>query len=321
MAGDEEEQDTRPVGFWHRDLNETRKYVVKKWIITTLILSIAILSILSIYWGVLFHVEQNLSSLVVWVVDFDAQVAPYTDTTPIVGPEIVKAAEALIAPEGALGWGSLPASDFGYDPMEVRRRVWEFGAWAAVIINANATALLQNAVQNGNTTYDPIGIAQIIYVQARDETTYANYITPQLLQFQSSVTAMFGQQWAAQAGDQAATNPAILTNIRNNPQAISPAIGFSTFNLRPFTPPVATPAVSIAPTPVVEASRQLLFDLHSRIGLNFGILFTWVAINTLFFPFCCYFMRWQTLRSQEKTMDKRGNAKEDSESKGPEETG
>jgi len=95
-----------------------------------LILSIAILSILSIYWGVLFHVEQNLSSLVVWVVDFDAQVAPYTDTTPIVGPEIVKAAEALIAPEGALGWGSLPASDFGYDPMEVRRRVWEFGAWA-----------------------------------------------------------------------------------------------------------------------------------------------------------------------------------------------
>ena len=90
-----------------------------------------------------------------------------------------------------------------------------------------------------------MGIAQIIYVQARDETTYANYITPQLLQFQSSVTAMFGQQWAAQVGDQAATNPAILTNIRNNPQTISPAIGFSTFNLRPFTPPVATPAVSI----------------------------------------------------------------------------
>jgi len=38
MAGDEEEQDTRPVGFWHRDLNETRKYVVKKWIITSMFL-------------------------------------------------------------------------------------------------------------------------------------------------------------------------------------------------------------------------------------------------------------------------------------------
>ncbi|TGO33347.1 hypothetical protein BHYA_0251g00140 [Botrytis hyacinthi] len=469
MANDEEEQDTRPVGFWHRDLNATRKYVVKKWIITTFILSIAILSILSIYWSVLFHVEQNLSSLVVWVVDFDAQVAPYTDTTPIVGPEIVKAAEALIAPKGALGWGSLPASDFGYDPMEVRRRVFEFGAWAAVIINANATALLQDAVQNGNSTFDPMGIAQIVYVQARDETTYANYVTPQLLQFQSSVTAMFGQQWAAQVADQAAANPAILTNIRNSPQAISPAIGFSTFNLRPFTPPVATPAVSIGLiyliiisffsfsfylpvhtkyiTPqghrplhfyqmviwrwlatvvayfflslfysllslafqipfstghksitsvesataygkgtfvvfwmlnwvgmgalgiacenvtmiigqpwtalwlvfwvitnvstsfysidlapkffhwgyawplhnIVEASRQLLFDLHSRIGLNFGVLFAWVAINTLLFPFCCYFMRWQTLKGEEKTMDKRGNAKEDSETKGAEE--
>lgn len=38
MANDEEEQDTRPVGFWHRDLNETRKYVVKKWIITSMFL-------------------------------------------------------------------------------------------------------------------------------------------------------------------------------------------------------------------------------------------------------------------------------------------
>ncbi|KAF7866702.1 hypothetical protein EAF04_005544 [Stromatinia cepivora] len=462
----EQEQDTRPVGFWHRELCGVRRFVVRKWIVTTIILSAAILSILSIYWGALFHVEQNLSSLVVWVVDFDAQVAPYTDTTPIVGPEIVKAAEALIAPSGSLGWGSLPASDFGFDPMEVRRRVYDFKAWAAVIINANATALLQDAVQNGNTTFDPLGIAQIIYVEARDETTHANYITPHLLQFQSTVTSMFSQQWTSQVLEQAATDTSILTNIRNTPQAISPAIGFSTFNLRPFAPPVATPAVSIGLiyliiisffsfsfylpvhtkyiTPeghrpmhfyqliiwrwlatiiayfflslfyslislafqipfssghksitmvenhataygkgtfvvfwmlnwvgmaalgiacenvtmiigqpwtalwlvfwvitnvstsfylidlapkffywgyawplhnIVEASRQLLFDLHSRIGLNFGVLFAWVAINSVLFPFCCYFMRWNTLKGQQKTMDKRGNAKEDSEVK------
>lgn len=90
-----------------------------------------------------------------------------------------------------------------------------------------------------------MGAAQIVYVQARDETTYSNYIIPQLLQFQSSVTSMFGQQWASQVLDQAATDDSIMTNIRNTPQAVSPAIGFSTFNLRPFTPPVSTPAVSI----------------------------------------------------------------------------
>jgi hypothetical protein len=30
----------------------------------------------------------------------------------------------------------------------------------------------------------------------------------------------------------------------------------------------------------VEASRQILFGLHSRIGLNFGVLFAWAAVNT-----------------------------------------
>lgn len=52
--------------------------------------------------------------------------------------------------------------------------------------------------------------------------------------------------------------------------------------------------------PVVEASRSLLFDLHSRIGLNFGVLFAWAAVNSLFFPFCCYFMRWKTQRAKKE---------------------
>lgn len=58
---------------------------------------------------------------------------------------------------------------------------------------------------------------------------------------------------------------------------------------------------------IVEASRQTLFDLHSRIGLNVGILFAWSAINTALFPFCCYFMRWKTehdKRLAEKNKDR-----------------
>ena len=47
---------------------------------------------------------------------------------------------------------------------------------------------------------------------------------------------------------------------------------------------------------VVEGSRQILFGLHSRIGLDFGILIAWGAVNTAFFPLCCYFMRWKKQR-------------------------
>jgi hypothetical protein len=46
----------------------------------------------------------------------------------------------------------------------------------------------------------------------------------------------------------------------------------------------------------VEATRQILFDLHPRIGLNVGILLAWCAIGSILFPFCCYYMRWNTMR-------------------------
>jgi hypothetical protein len=45
---------------------------------------------------------------------------------------------------------------------------------------------------------------------------------------------------------------------------------------------------------VVEGSRQIIFDLHSRIGLNFAVLIVWGVINTALFPFACYFMRWKS---------------------------
>ena len=50
--------------------------------------------------------------------------------------------------------------------------------WAAVIINNNATALLEDAVRTGNADYEPLGACQIIYNQARDQDTYGNYIVP-----------------------------------------------------------------------------------------------------------------------------------------------
>lgn len=448
----ETSEKSAPVGFWNPALKETRKDVAKNWALTTFILCVFILSVLSMYWGAEFRVEDNLSSLVVWVVDFDGQEAPY-DTSgvmPLVGPQIVRAAEALVAPTGSLGWGSLPPSHFHNNPLEVRQRIYDYKAWAAIIVNANATALLQEAIRIGNSSYDPMGAAQVIYVQARDEQTISNYIVPQLQAFQTQVTGSFGKMWAGMVLSEASTNNTILANIQSSPQAISPAIGFSTFNLRPFSPAVITPAVTVGliyliilaffsfgffmplhvkfmsnghralkfyqfiiyrwcstilayfvislayslvslafqipfskvamseimveqPTDayhrgsfpvywmvnfvgmmalglasenmamilgqpwvafwlifwvitnvttsfyaitleasfydwgyawplhnVVEASRSILFNLHSEIGLNFGVLFAWAATNTAFFPFCCYFMRWKTQRAKNK---------------------
>lgn len=47
---------------------------------------------------------------------------------------------------------------------------------------------------------------------------------------------------------------------------------------------------------VVAASRTILFDTHSRIGLNFGILFAWVGVSIAFYPFASFIMRWKAQR-------------------------
>ena len=174
--------------------------------------------------------------------DFDGQVAPYQGTS-IVGPAIVQATEQMAKSNGPhLGYITIPPSEFNNDPMAVRQAVYDFKAHAAIIVNANATTLLQQAIDQGNATYDPNGAAQIVYVSARDQNTIPTYVVPQLTGFERSMTAKFGAQWA-QKIMQNTTIP--RDNLSRSPQAVSPAIGFTTFDLRPFGPANVTPAVSI----------------------------------------------------------------------------
>ncbi len=53
------------------------------------------------------------------------------------------------------------------------------------------------------------------------------------------------------------------------------------------------------PPSVVEASHQLLFDLHSRIGLNLAVLIIWFVVNTLLFAPACYLMRWEQMKAKQ----------------------
>lgn len=206
----------KPVGFFDHSLSHVRKEIFQKWLLTTVVLMIFIMGILSIYWACLFHVEKNLSSLVIYVVDMDAQVAPYNTSgiTPLVGPTITNLARSMVASgEPTLGWGPMFASDFDYDPMNVRQAVYDFKAWAAIIINPNATAMLYEAVQNGNTSYDPMGACQLVYSDSRDDTNWYDFIYPIISMFQTQATETVGQQWAKMMLQEATSNTTLLANM------------------------------------------------------------------------------------------------------------
>ncbi|KAF1990753.1 hypothetical protein K402DRAFT_410194 [Aulographum hederae CBS 113979] len=448
-GGAKEDGPPTPVGFWDPKLKHIRHESMSKWLLTTVVLMCFILSVLSIYWAVFFHVDANLSSLVVYIVDFDGKPPFETRPPPFVGPMISELGVQMIQTIPHLGYGSLPASQFNNDPIAVRQAVYNWDAWAAIIINPNATSMLYSAIRSSNSSYDPFGACQLIFQTARDDTSYYNYVLPQLEMFMTEATSMVGQEWARMVAANA-SDPAVVAGMQAAPQALSPAIGFSRFDLRPFHPYTATPTVSIGliyliilsffsfsfylpihmkylvpkghpplkfwqlivwrwvatitaylflslayslislafqinfsggnPVTsetevtmieygnpdaygrgtfpvywmlnywgmfalglacenvamivgqpwtglwlifwvitnvstafyaidieprfyylgyafplhqVVEGSRQILFDLHSRIGLNFGILIAWAAVNTAFFPLCCYWMRFK----------------------------
>ncbi|EAW13432.1 SNG1 family protein [Aspergillus clavatus NRRL 1] len=231
-----------PVGFWDPALEATRKRVVLLWArIVVLMLCVFILCILSLYWAVQFRAEDRLPALTVWVVDFDNQVEPYkNDTlTAIVGPVVTDVArQAVQSNRKGVGYTIKSPADFDFDPWAVRQGVYDEHAYAAVIVNPNATALLYDAVRNGNSSYDPSGAAQFITISARDQTTYSSYIDPALSSFQLAALAEFGPKWVQ-------TLAAQSVNISRVPQAVNPAIGFQQVDLRPFGPAAATPSVTI----------------------------------------------------------------------------
>ncbi|ORY11455.1 hypothetical protein BCR34DRAFT_513923 [Clohesyomyces aquaticus] len=446
-SGRSQQPQLEPVGFWHWEMAGVRMHVIKLWARTNLILAVAIFTFLCLFWGALFNQTRLSRSLGVWVVDFDGKVPPYQDIEPFVGPFVTRAVGSLINSGGPHpGYTMRSPAEFDNDPLKVRESVWNFEAWAAIIINPNATALLRSAVINGNASYDPLGSGQIIYNSARDQTTTASYIAPSLTMIQKISVSSFAKEWIAHLLQNASVSD---LHIDTAPQAIFPGIEFTIYDLRPFGPPIATPAVSIgliylvvlsffsftfflpihmkylapkghpplnfkhliiwryiatvasyfllsltyslvsvtylmpvsnAPgshvwpetnptayghgtfmvywmlnwigmiafgiasenmamllgTPwtalwlifwiisnvatgfyalplasrfyrwgyawpmhnIVEATRQILFDLHPRIGLNVGILLTWCVVNTVLFPFCCYYMRWNSARQK-----------------------
>lgn len=244
---DEEKNDPNnpplPVGLLHPSLRKVSLEVAKKWALTVLVLFTYILCVLSLYWAVLFHVEENTGALTVAVVSFDGRVAPYEGTTPLVGQVVEQVAtEQAMIPKGMLGFKVQPPSMYNNDPFAVRQAVYDEHHWAAIIVNANATTLLEHAVATGNSSYSPVGAAQIIINTARDQDTYYDYIIPLLSQFETLVSSTFGEQWIKTVLSNTSLDAATYARA---PQALNPAIGFSTFDLRPFYPYQVTPSVTI----------------------------------------------------------------------------
>ncbi len=220
------------------------------------------MAVLALYWADLFVVDEKLRALTVHVVDFDGQGAAAppqeedsTPPPPLVGPTMVEVAREMMA-EGAapsLGYAVVPPAAYGHDPAAARRAVYDWDCYAAVVVGPDATAALRAAARAGDPDYDPAAAAavQFVLLSARQESTYSDYVVPQLVRLERAFAARFGPRWARalMSADGDGGNGTAYYYPREAlaraPATVNPGVVPVWVDLRPFRPAVATPAVTV----------------------------------------------------------------------------
>ncbi|CAZ85833.1 unnamed protein product [Tuber melanosporum] len=172
------------------------------------------------------------------LVDFDSP----THETALIGPAVLRAAEsqnALRQPH--LGYIVKSPDEYPGGETQVRKVVYEQKHWAAISITSNATARLENALRSGDEGFDPDSLAEIVFVEAREESVTRNYLVPRLDDLKGEVVRGFSEVWIPRV----VREEGLRRNMARVPLAVNPGFGFRMTNLRPFDVPAAIPAVSV----------------------------------------------------------------------------
>lgn len=197
---------------------------------STLVLTIVMMWIcLPVYWGSLARSATHAPSLKTWVIDRD-------------GGEIGQAVvQGLLATTRSgtkqhLGWRQIPADQVD----DAAYAVEDEQAWAAVVVNSGASALLASSRASGNSSYSPMSAITFYYAQARNEQATGSYINPLTTAALTQILQQFNARSAASYLSSVSGNATALAALASAPQALTSGAWWTTVNLRPYNAPVAT---------------------------------------------------------------------------------
>ena len=109
--------------------------------------------------------------------DFDSR----THEAALIGPAVLRAAESQnLLREPRLGYIVKSPDEYPDGELQIRRVVYEQEHWAAISVTRNATGRLEDALRSGDKSFDPDSLAEIVFVEARDESVVRNCSVPLL---------------------------------------------------------------------------------------------------------------------------------------------
>ncbi|KAF8585956.1 hypothetical protein K439DRAFT_1409463 [Ramaria rubella] len=209
--------------FWSKDARTScmRKAYITTLARGTLLTAVAILAVLSIYWGALWKIQDGVHNLNGVIVDFDG--GP-------MGQVIQDVAKNITGPKTSVTWSSAPPSSFPNGPTDVAQAVIDEVYWIAIVINPAATAKLAAAVSTADPSYNSSEAVSIYAVEARNENSYPIFVAPPPQELMNMAIKLFANQHAMQL----ASNSNITHLLSNAPGVVTQPMYYTLVNLRPF---------------------------------------------------------------------------------------
>ncbi|KAI5953623.1 hypothetical protein KGF54_002995 [Candida jiufengensis] len=173
------------ISFFSPEFAQNRRHIAWKFLINMLALCTLIMAAFSIYWGSFYDRNSYLKNLNFLVVIGDEQT---NGIQPIFGNTM----EQILSTEFAKSIGDwhiydyenfqIDANKYGNTvEEEILRQVHHQKYWAAIYVKPEATYNYQNALQNGDSTYNITANTVVVhYETGRDFSNMGTYIMPQV---------------------------------------------------------------------------------------------------------------------------------------------
>ncbi|KAL7423027.1 hypothetical protein Q5752_002326 [Cryptotrichosporon argae] len=280
---------------WHGSLKKERAGALKKGAMVFGFITLWLWVCLSIFWGSNYALETYFPRLAVYLVPLDTAAASLL-TDAFVNE--VAYQQQLSGSVAHLGWTVRDPQDYPNGLDDVRREILGQECWAALVINANATQAWIDALENGDSTYDPTGAIGVYYQSARFYQVILLYFDSLISEFAANPLSTARSNALTYFVDEYQGNETALTTAANVPQAIGTAFSYTIFDLRPIEKGQwagAAPMEAGLIYFVIFAFYVALFAGQARMKTSLGakLAFPSMLWFRLAWPVFCYF--WMSL--------------------------
>ncbi|GAA5970621.1 hypothetical protein JCM11641_007372 [Rhodosporidiobolus odoratus] len=213
------------------EMKEERKTMGKILLMYFVLMTVAVWALLSIFWGSTYLLEWYFPNVKVYIYDFDSA----STASPLLGPTVSSSLLATVGQRPYLGFISRSTAGVTFD--DIAHEIIEERAWAAIVINSNATTNFQAAMAGSggllSGQYSPEGAISIVTSASRWFQVTLEYLIPFLEKFLQTPVLEASHQAAGSFLSTA--TPATLSALSMTQQAaLATPFSYQSIDLRPI---------------------------------------------------------------------------------------